>query len=882
MPSLSDFLDRFRSRPEQTNTHTAIGGPNVAGGSFSVPSTSYEDFLAAYAGDLARRPQNLTERPSLVFPVIADIDLQFDDPSESCRRRHDASFILHVAIAYANAIVSMRKDEDTRQIQVIVLHRDEPYVKSSGVVRDGLHILIPTCHLPRSGQSILRRRALPALQKALETLPDQVLPVEDSVDACYADNGANWQLYGSSKPGRRPYLVTHEVWLAPSIQTRKIGRACMRRPRRSVDDWSFWVRRLSVRSNAPDHMLDLNDSTQSELDRIEEDAADQQFQDVQSRVHPTAGRSVDDDEACPDTATTDADVDRARKATRMLAAWRADKYTEWRDVGFALRNTSDLLADEWHRFSARSEKYDRRVCQLFWDKMHARTDGRSLTLGSLIFWAREDNPDDQVEIEQEDIEPFLVAAIRNSNHTDWGTYMRKKMNNKLRSTPDSQNHAIYVFRASQHKWVLDEDGASIKCALKTEVVEDIKRVCAQYADDADFNKLCSKAEYNLKTRGFRDNVLVDIRESVSDPNFRELLDANPNLIGWTNGVFDLERGQFRPGDPEDFITMSCNHEWKPPDHTDYAEVAQEFEEFMSKLHTDPSLRDYCLDVAASSLSGKTIFEIMHTWTGSGSNGKTRMLNLLDMAMGDYFHTAPPSLLTGARPDSGRATPELCAAMGARMLVMSEVDGKATINVAVMKELSGGEKIATRELYKKATVMTPQFTMLLTCNDLSKIDSNDDGTWRRLKVLPFRSKFVLNTPQEGEFLADTDIERKMRAWAPYVMSMLQRRYPQAVKDMQAGDPPAIQREVRNYRAASDLDQDFLDKNMIEIPEGEIGQHEEADAWALLNTYRRESRESNITLAKLQEKLGRFKVPPAKDLDAGRKVFPGWRLISHTRT
>jgi P4 family phage/plasmid primase-like protien len=299
---------------------------------------------------------------------------------------------------------------------------------------------------------------------------------------------------------------------------------------------------------------------------------------------------------------------------------------------------------------------------------------------------------------------------------------------------------------------------------------------------------------------------------------------------------------------------------------------------MEKVHTNSALRKYCLDALATCLSGKTIFELMHTWTGTGSNGKTRMLNLMDMALGDYICTAPPSLLTSTRSDSGKATPELCAAAGARLLIMSEVDGKATINVAVMKELSGGEKIATRELYKKSSVMIPQFTMLLTCNDLSKVDSNDDGTWRRLKVLPFKSKFVTHTPGEGEFKADTNLDARMKAWAPYVLSMLQARYPQAVKDM-ATDPPEIKEEVMNYRAASDLDQDFLAKNMVKIRQGEA--YEDADAWALLNTYRREGRDSNITLSKLQDKLARFGVPRATEPESGRKVFAGWRLASHGR-
>ena len=891
MPALSALLDTFRCDGNRLSSlsHTIIGGEGVAGGAFSVPPTSYTDFLEAYSNAISKNRQHITERPGLVFPAIADIDLQFKDPTETCNRRHGQSVIAAVAIAYANAIASMRKPDDVRSILVIVMHRNEPYIKKPGIVRDGMHVMIPSCRLPRAGQAILRRRAMPALEAALAMVPGQDLAPEEAIDACYAENGTNWQMYGSSKPGREPYYVTHEVRLTMTADHRgassssgqsntqpTVSRVSIREPLRSPRDWTFWCKRLSVRSNAPDNMDDLNPATGSEIEAVEEEAAARKFHNVCDREaetgddcgQPGAGLG----EVSPDT------IERARSAVRVLAAWRADRYDAWRNVGFALRNTSPLLVDAWHEFSRRSDKYDRHVCQLFWNKLKRNECRATLTVASLIYWAKDDNPAEYEAAQSDYMGSLLETAIRLNNHTDWGVYVMAKMEGRLKSTPDGTNHAIYIFKEGSHRWELEDDAATVKCAIKYGVVSDIERMETDRENDTDFKKLCDKAQTSLKMRGFRDNVIMDIKETISDPNFRSNLDSNPDLIGWKNGVFDLEEQTFRDGVPGDYISMSCEHEYKPPNHKEYSTFAEGFNGFMEKVHTNEVLRNYCLDALATCLSGKTIFEVMHTWTGTGSNGKTRMLNLMDMALGDYICTAPPSLLTSTRPDSGKATPELCAAGGARLLIMSEVDGKATINVAVMKELSGGEKIATRELYKKSTVMVPQFTMLLTCNDLSKVDSNDDGTWRRLKVLPFKSKFVTHTPGPGEFKADTGLDARMKAWAPYVLSMLQARYPQAVKNM-ATDPDEIKKEVLNYRAASDLDQDFLAKNMVKIRGGEA--YEDADAWALLNTYRREGRDSNITLSKLQDKLARFGVPRAIEPEPGRKTFPGWRLASHGR-
>ena len=890
MPALSALLAKYACPSNHTPTHTAIGGENVAGGSFEIPSTSYDEFIDAYCESLSNKTQNFTERPCVVFPVISDIDLQYHESPDQPERKHDEGFIAAVAVAYANAIGSMRILQDTRSLQIIVMQRIAPYIKKEGVVRDGLHLLIPSCRLPRVGQAVLRKRALPALADALSShLDGQTLAVEDAVDSCYAENGTNWQLYGSAKPDRSPYLVTHEVRVdmaesdhagastssapAPTAAVRVVVRP----PPRPANDWHYWTKRLSVRSDAPSNMDELNAETAEEIDRIEQSLSKTAF-DVVCERETSAGRGPDCVQVsdAPEENNADA-IARARAAVRCLADWRADKYHSWRDVGFALRNTSATLMDAWLTFSQRSPKFNRYTCESFWNKLKTRDGG--LTVGSLVFWAQFDNPQEFDRINENDIKESLMLAIKHNNHTDWGNYVLKRKDGLLRATPDGNSHSIYVFSKELHRWKLDEDGSTIKRFLKSEIVAEISAVQNEFQNDSDFCKACLRAENSLKSRGFRDNVFLDIRETVSDPDFRSLLDSNPNLIGWTNGVFDLEQQEFREGRPEDYVSMTCGHEHKDPDHPDFQRVAEQFRDFISKVHKNPDLRKYCLDALATALSGKTIFEIMHTWTGTGSNGKTRMLNLMDMALGDYICTAPPSLLTGTRPDSGKATPELCAAAGARLLIMSEVDGKATINVAVMKELSGGEKIATRELYKKATVMVPQFTMLLTCNDLSKVDSNDDGTWRRLKVLPFNSKFVTSNPRDGEFQADTSLDKKLKTWAPYVLSMLQARYPQAVKDM-ACDPPEIKRQVSNYRAASDLDQDFLSKNMVRASEDESPENF-ADAWALLNTYRREGRDHNITLSKLQEKLARFGVPPASDQPCGRKVFNGWCLALHGR-
>ena len=43
--------------------------------------------------------------------------------------------------------------------------------------------------------------------------------------------------------------------------------------------------------------------------------------------------------------------------------------------------------------------------------------------------------------------------------------------------------------------------------------------------------------------------------------FEQKLDSNINLIGFENGIYDLEQGSFREGRPDDYITLSTKNDY---------------------------------------------------------------------------------------------------------------------------------------------------------------------------------------------------------------------------------------------------------------------------------------------------------------------------------
>ena len=80
----------------------------------------------------------------------------------------------------------------------------------------------------------------------------------------------------------------------------------------------------------------------------------------------------------------------------------------------------------------------------------------------------------------------------------------------------------------------------------------------------------------------------------------------------------------------------------------------------------------------------------------------------DRSIGDYGCKLPITLLTAKRAASNAATPELAATKGKRIATLQEPDTNTKLNVGLMKELTGGDTIQARALYREPFEFKPQF------------------------------------------------------------------------------------------------------------------------------------------------------------------------------
>lgn len=289
--------------------------------------------------------------------------------------------------------------------------------------------------------------------------------------------------------------------------------------------------------------------------------------------------------------------------------------------------------------------------------------------------------------------------------------------------------------------------------------------------------------------------------SIKSTNFDEVLDTDVMLIGLRNGVYDLNSYKFRNSKPDDFVFLSTKNEYI--DYSWNHPRVIEIIDFLNSVFPNQNIRNYVLKLFASFMDGN-IEEQFYIFTGTGSNGKSKIVELFQLAMGDYVATLPVSLITGKRTPSSSATPELARMRGKRLGVLHESNVADTINLGLIKAISGGDNMYARALHSDPIEFRPTFQLLLLCNDKPKrIDPYDFATWRRIIVVTFTSSF-LDEPDPNNplhFQKDSRLHCKLPLWKEAFFWILTQYY-QELRNHGNPVPDEIIFDTKTYRESND--------------------------------------------------------------------------------
>ena len=327
------------------------------------------------------------------------------------------------------------------------------------------------------------------------------------------------------------------------------------------------------------------------------------------------------------------------------------------------------------------------------------------------------------------------------------------------------------------------------------------------------NQMVDNIIAKLENVSFKGNIISQVifLFKTYDDEFYKNLDSKPHLVGFKNGVYDYEMGKFRDGTQDDCITFSTGYEYI--EYDDKSKHVNDIYNFLSQIIPNQKVREYTLKVLGKALLGVPD-ERFYIWTGlSGANGKSTLVNFLENTLGDYITSVDVSLLTNKRGSSSNASPDVVRLRGKRIFTFQEPEHDDKLRTGILKQYTGGDTIIARELFKAPISFKLQGTMIMCCNDLPSVSSCDGGTWRRIRVIEFKSRFCDNPIKDNEFKIDPSIKYKIKEWRPYFMSILIHWYNKFVKEGM-NEPDEVKKATAKYKVDNDKFNEFFDQVLEE--------------------------------------------------------------------
>lgn len=222
------------------------------------------------------------------------------------------------------------------------------------------------------------------------------------------------------------------------------------------------------------------------------------------------------------------------------------------------------------------------------------------------------------------------------------------------------------------------------------------------------------------------------------------LNTNPFLLGFPNGVLNLETSEFRLGDSNEYISMKCGIDYNPSCDTSLAET------ILEGIFPNDDERSFMMTKLALCLEGFNREQaLMFNYGFSASNGKSFLMERFRFILGDYGGSFPVTLLTNKMKGAGEANSSLIEFLNKRFLYCSEPESGSKLNTNMIKQLTG-DIIKTRGLYTtKEQEIQPTFKLFVCCNNLPNFDSYDEGIARRIFISEFSTKFCDNPKKKHE-------------------------------------------------------------------------------------------------------------------------------------
>ena len=318
---------------------------------------------------------------------------------------------------------------------------------------------------------------------------------------------------------------------------------------------------------------------------------------------------------------------------------------------------------------------------------------------------------------------------------------------------------------------------------------------AECLDDRGRSELAKHAKAS-EARGRLESMIVLAQTEAEVAVTAEVWDRNPWLLNCQNGTLDLKTGALLPHRREDCCTRLAPVDYDPD------APCPLWQRSLARWQPQEDVRAFLQRAVGYSLTGETLEEVLFFTYGQGKNGKSKFTETLQALLSEYGVKAAAETFMLKKSDRGAATPELIALIGRRFVSVSEVEGGQSFSESLLKDMTGGDTMTARPLYRNEINFRPLFKLWFYGNVRPRIDGTDDGIWRRMMLIPFK----VTIPKEEQ---DKHLLPKLLAELPGILNWALA----GCRQWQAeglNPPPSVLSATDEYRQDMDTIGAFLEE------------------------------------------------------------------------
>lgn len=290
--------------------------------------------------------------------------------------------------------------------------------------------------------------------------------------------------------------------------------------------------------------------------------------------------------------------------------------------------------------------------------------------------------------------------------------------------------------------------------------------------------------------------------SVSPADF----DKDPYLLNVANGTLDLKTGDLRPHERTDRITKIAPVVYDPD-----AECPTWLAFLDRIMASNQGLIGFLRRAIGYALTSDTSEQVLFFLHGAGANGKSTFLEAAATMLGDYARQTPSDSLMAKR---GASIPnDLAALFGSRFVTAVEAGESRRFAEVLVKQMTGGDRIAARFLHAEFFEFKPTFKVFLAANHKPQIRGTDHAIWRRIRLIPFE----VTIPEAEQ---DKHLLTKLREELPGVLAWA---VSGCLEWQQEGlQPPGeVLAATAAYRRDMDVLRHFLEEECVVEGEAMVG-------------------------------------------------------------